>query len=58
VIRDGHTGEVATDSHHRWEQDVALLAALGATAYRFSIAWPRVQPDGQGECALAVQLSD
>jgi beta-glucosidase len=48
VIRDGHTGEVATDSYHRWEQDVALLAGLGTTAYRFSIAWPRVQPDGQG----------
>jgi beta-glucosidase len=48
VIRDGHTGEVATDSYHRWEEDVALLAGLGVTAYRFSIAWPRVQPDGKG----------
>ena len=48
VIRDGHTGEVATDSYHRWEQDVTLLAGLGVTAYRFSIAWPRVQPDGTG----------
>jgi len=48
MIRDGHTGEVATDSYHRWEQDVALLAGLGVTAYRFSIAWPRVQPDGRG----------
>ena len=48
VIRDGHTGEVATDSYHRWEQDVTLLAGLGVTAYRFSIAWPRVQPDGSG----------
>ncbi len=48
VIKDGHTGEVATDSYHRWEQDVALLAGLGVTAYRFSIAWPRIQPAGQG----------
>ena len=48
AIRDGHTGDVATDSYHRWEQDVALLAGLGVTAYRFSIAWPRVQPDGKG----------
>jgi beta-glucosidase len=48
VIRDGHTGEVATDSYRRWEQDVALLAGLGVTAYRFSVAWPRVQPDGKG----------
>ena len=43
-IRDGHTGEVAIDSYHRWPEDVALLAGLGITAYRFSIAWPRVQP--------------
>ena len=42
AIRDGHTGEVATDSYHRWRQDVALLAGLGTGAYRFSIAWPRV----------------
>jgi beta-glucosidase len=48
ATRDGHTGEVATDSYHRWAQDVALLADLGVTAYRFSIAWPRVQPDGKG----------
>jgi beta-glucosidase len=48
VIKDGHTGAVATDSYHRWEEDVALLAGLGVTAYRFSIAWPRVQPGGTG----------
>jgi beta-glucosidase len=48
VIRDGHTGNVATDHYHRWETDVALMADLGITAYRFSIAWPRVQPDGIG----------
>jgi len=48
AIADGQTGAVATDSYHRWEQDVALLAGLGATAYRFSIAWPRVQPEGRG----------
>ncbi len=48
AIADGQSGAVATDSYRRWEQDVALLAGLGATAYRFSIAWPRVQPDGRG----------
>jgi beta-glucosidase len=48
VIADGQTGAVATDSYHRWQQDVALLAGLGATAYRFSIAWPRIQPEGRG----------
>jgi len=53
AIRDGHTGEVATDHFHRWAQDVALLADLGVTAYRFSIAWPRVQPDGKGPASTA-----
>jgi len=47
-IRDGHTGDVATDHYHRWREDVALMAELGLTAYRFSIAWPRVQPGGTG----------
>ncbi len=48
VIRDGHTGDVACDHYHRWARDVALMADLGITAYRFSIAWPRVQPGGKG----------
>jgi beta-glucosidase len=48
VIRDGHTGDIACDHYHRWAQDVALMADLGITAYRFSLAWPRVQPRGQG----------
>jgi len=46
--RDGDTGDVACDHYHRWPQDVALLSDLGAGAYRFSIAWPRVQSDGSG----------
>ena len=48
AIADGASGAVATDSYHRWREDVALLAGLGATAYRFSFGWPRVQPDGRG----------
>ena len=48
AVRDGHTGDVAADHYHRWATDVALMAELGLTAYRFSIAWPRVQPDGKG----------
>jgi beta-glucosidase len=48
AIRDGHTGNVAADHYHRWGEDVGLMADLGLTAYRFSIAWPRVQPDGKG----------
>ncbi|WP_141579925.1 GH1 family beta-glucosidase [Actinomadura sp. WMMA1423] len=46
--RDGHTGDVACDHYHRWPEDVALMADLGVDAYRFSIAWPRVQPSGSG----------
>jgi hypothetical protein len=48
AVRDSHTGDVAVDHYRRWEQDLGLLADLGVTAYRFSIAWPRVQPDGKG----------
>ncbi len=48
AIRDGHTGDVAADHYHRWQQDIGLMAELGLTAYRFSIAWPRIQPTGQG----------
>src|SRR5687768_7794358 len=47
-VRDGDTGDVACDHYHRWPEDVALLTDLGVDAYRFSIAWPRVQPDGSG----------
>jgi beta-glucosidase len=45
---DGHTGGVACDSYHRPEEDAALLADMGATGYRLSIAWPRVIPGGDG----------
>jgi beta-glucosidase len=48
AIRDGHTGDVADDHYHRWAEDVALMAYLGIDAYRFSIAWPRIQPSGSG----------
>lgn len=42
-------GDVACDHFHRWEEDLDLLAALGVGAYRFSVAWTRVIPDGYGE---------
>jgi beta-glucosidase len=48
TVRDGHTGDVAADHYHRWAQDVGLMAGLGLDAYRFSIAWTRVQPGGRG----------
>jgi beta-glucosidase len=44
----GDTGDVACDHYRRWEQDLDLIAELGLGAYRFSIAWPRVQPTGAG----------
>jgi beta-glucosidase len=44
----GQSGEVACDSYRRWPEDVRLLAGLGVGAYRFSVAWPRVQPAGSG----------
>ena len=47
-IKNGDTGDVACDHYHRWPQDVALMAELGIDAYRFSIAWPRIQPAGTG----------
>ncbi|GAB3604985.1 GH1 family beta-glucosidase [Conyzicola nivalis] len=45
----GDTGDVADDHYHRLESDLDLMASLGLEAYRFSIAWPRIQPLGSGE---------
>ncbi len=47
-VRGGDTGDVACDSYHRYREDVALIASLGLSAYRFSLSWPRVQPGGRG----------
>ena len=47
-ILGGDTGDVACDHFRRWKEDVALMADLGVTAYRFSIAWTRIHPDGTG----------
>ncbi|WP_166351215.1 GH1 family beta-glucosidase [Phytoactinopolyspora limicola] len=48
AIADGSTGDIACDHYNRFRDDVRLMAELGLTAYRFSIAWPRVQPTGRG----------
>ncbi|HET9931730.1 MAG TPA: GH1 family beta-glucosidase [Polyangiaceae bacterium] len=47
-IKHGHTGDVACDHYHRLDEDLELLGWLGVDAYRFSIAWPRVLPNGRG----------
>ncbi|WP_068319007.1 GH1 family beta-glucosidase [Polycladidibacter hongkongensis] len=47
-VFEGHTGEVACDHYHLWESDLDLIKELGVEAYRLSIAWPRVIPDGRG----------
>lgn len=44
----GHTGDTAVDHYHRFKDDIALMAELGLKAYRFSIAWTRIQPSGSG----------
>jgi beta-galactosidase len=49
AIADGSTGDIADDHYHRYAEDIAILAGLGFNAYRFSIAWPRIQPAGSGE---------
>jgi beta-glucosidase len=48
AVFEGHTGDVACDHYHRYAEDVAIMQSIGLDAYRFSIAWPRVLPEGTG----------
>ncbi|MBS0518594.1 MAG: beta-glucosidase [Proteobacteria bacterium] len=47
-IANGDTGDVACDHYHRYREDIALMHRMGVGAYRFSVAWPRVLPQGRG----------
>jgi beta-glucosidase len=47
-VLHGDTGDIACDQYHRLEGDLDLLESLGVQAYRFSVAWPRIQPEGSG----------
>jgi len=53
AIDNGDTGDVACDHYHRWPEDIGLMRRLGLDSYRFSIAWPRVLPDGTGRVNAA-----
>ena len=47
-MRDGSTGDVACDAYHRYRDDIDLMRRIGTNAYRFSVAWSRIYPDGYG----------
>jgi beta-glucosidase len=48
-VLNGDTGAMACDSYHRYEEDISLMKELGIDTYRFSVAWPRIFPNGTGE---------
>mgnify|MGYP005797248657 FL=1 len=47
-IEDGRNGDVASDQYHRMDRDIAIMKEMGLNAYRFSLSWPRIMPDGTG----------
>jgi len=49
AVERGESGKLAADHYHRWQQDVGLMVELGIKAYRFSIAWSRILPEGKGK---------
>jgi len=49
LVQDGDTGDMACDHYHLWRDDIKLMKELGLHAYRFSVAWPRILPEGLGK---------
>ena len=47
-VANGDTGDRACEHYYRWREDLDVMSSLGLQAYRFSISWPRIQPDGRG----------
>jgi beta-glucosidase len=48
-ILEGHTGDTACDHYHLWKEDIKIMKQMGLQAYRFSISWPRILPNGTGQ---------
>ena len=48
AVHNGDTGDIACDHYHRMDEDLDLMKDLGIGSYRFSVAWPRIQPEGKG----------
>lgn len=49
TINNGETGNTACDTYHRYPEDIKLMKEIGLKAYRFSLSWPRIMPDGKGK---------
>jgi beta-glucosidase len=47
-VANNENGDIAADHYHRWKEDLDLMAELGLPTYRFSVAWPRILPEGTG----------
>src|ERR1700744_4328419 len=47
-VKGGWTGDIACDAYHRFSEDIAIMKQLNLRSYRYSIAWPRIQPSGSG----------
>ncbi len=49
TINNGETGNIACDTYHRYPEDMRLMKEIGLKAFRFSLSWPRIMPDGKGK---------